>query len=398
MALAILMLVSGAFAQGVDSAKDEAGPAPSLLDLDVGPAPGGTKSSAKGGDTSALLPQVPIPTEEGKSGGAGKTRTAPHGTHLVPELLPDGGWPSDTSGVPNGQTMLEHDGWMLGNDDLPVYSSGTWFWNGCWYTQQDVMMLLPSKPRRSVLAINEAIVPNADGDRVLSLPFFTTADSGFRYEPGTRMTIGRIFGRDGGNRDQMIEFTFMGLFDFSTSRTVVPIADHLLTTLLAPGGVSSSGFPGFSDAVRQSYAYASDLDSYEVNFRVRTRSGRDRMVMQPNGMWVRQGPPSRLYSFYAGFVYMSIDEQFRYESEGADPTINRGQLTVRTHNNMPGFQLGGEMVEQYTEWKWGIRGRMGGLVNFAERRSRLISFLPTDDPDPVECDTSTPAQNSDFAG
>ena len=49
-----------------------------------------------------------------------------------------------------------------------------------------------------------------------------TKNADFTYEAGTRLTIGKILGRDVANRDHGIEFTFLGLFDYSGRAALVP--------------------------------------------------------------------------------------------------------------------------------------------------------------------------------
>lgn len=305
--------------------------------------------------------EIPSPESE-----AGPTpRASDDG--LIP--VPDEPAPDDSLPELEEDYDLDDTGDDLLTLDEPasVYSTGTWFWNGCWYTKQDIVMLHRSRPRDVPIATNGGFSAN-----------LTTSTSSFKYAPGARLTLGHMFGRDRGNRDHMIQFTFFGLFDWLAEAGMAsdPFNGVNVSTLLGGGNLAVLGFTTLPDATvdTQHYSYHSELNSYELNLRIQNRAGRDRMVLQPNGTWVRHITPSRIWSYFGGLRYMAIDEQFLYLSRGtvnASGNAYDGTYRVITNNDMVGIQIGGEFVEQYTEWSWGIRGRLGGLVNFGARRSRI---------------------------
>ena len=254
----------------------------------------------------------------------------------------------------------DDDPWFLWKGPPDFFSTGSWFRTGEWYTQQDIVMLHRGQPNVIVLA----------SDQIQRL---TTVTDKHGFEAGTRMTLGRMLGRDEFNRDHMVEFTFLGLFDWA-ARAEIQAGNFDIDTLLDPLTYTA---PGFNDADLQNFTYKSDLDSYEMNLRIRSRSGRDRMVLQPNGAWVRHNTPSKFYSILAGFRYVGIEELFIYRSrETNPPPSNDGDYKVNTHNDMFGVQFGFDATEQYSEWSWGFRAKAAALVNFADRRSRIDIVAP----------------------
>jgi hypothetical protein len=123
-----------------------------------------------------------------------------------------------------------------------------------------------------------------------------------------------------------------------------------------------------------------------MNYRIGGRPVRDRLVMQPDGRWVRFATPSMIEALFAGVRYLRIHERFTYTSEGGLdqvtglPIPERGFYQVATDNDLVGFQLGGELTEKRTNWVIGLRGKAGGFVNFAGRDSR-VDTLTDDDND-----------------
>ncbi len=136
-------------------------------------------------------------------------------------------------------------------------------------------------------------------------------------------------------------------------------------------GLTIPGFSGFSQAERQRFATRSNLNSYEFNYRIKSLSVKDQQVLQPNGMWIREAAPSRLFTCIGGLVFMQVHERASYESWGANPNTNSGRYVVKTDNDLLGIQLGGGWTELYTDWQCGFRGRGGLLINFASRKSDL---------------------------
>jgi hypothetical protein len=143
--------------------------------------------------------------------------------------------------------------------------------------------------------------------------------------------------------------------------------NHYFTTGVT-GIVIGASTPGFGDAKQHDIRYDSDMNSYEINFRILDRPLRDRISLQPNGTWVRNSTASQLKSFLIGLRTVSINEMFSLSAGFTNPATS-GFYQVKTNNDMFGIQLGGEWIENYSRWSWGARFKAGGLFNFADRSS-----------------------------
>ena len=279
--------------------------------------------------------------------------------------------------------VIEGDGFGLHSVMPPVLSSGSWFRAGRWYVHQDIVMLTRSYARGTPLSVtNDPTNPGS----ILRREVFLRNDTGsFRFEPGTRMTLGLLMGRDGKNRDHSLEFTFLGLNQWQTSASTTNPAGLVLVTPLDPNVHVSKLFPivlgalipGFVGTTHD-YSYSADFRSFEVNLRRQDRLGRDQMVYTPDGSWTRHATPRRIWSLLAGMRYINYDEAFEFNS--VDTVFNvgdMGSLVIDSQNDMFGFQVGAEWTEQFETWSWGLRGKLGSFVNFADQQT-VLTTTPDD--------------------
>ncbi len=272
---------------------------------------------------------------------------------------------------------------VLLDEPAPTFSSGHWLFSGQWYAQAEAVTLLKTKLIDRQLTAQTA-VPPAIATPVLVL---TTRTDSPTYQPGIRLAIGKILGRDAWNRDHMLEYQFFGLFEWETQARAVRTDDtRQLQTLLGPNAGDVAALHGNTS---QQYIERSSLDSYAFNYRIRTRSTRDRMVLQHDGNWIHHSTPSRIWSCYAGVVRVAIDEEF--DLLGAGPEQTAGRYIVNTNNDLVGVHFGGEYLEQHTFWQWGLRGRVGGLASMAQRRVFFDSTI-----DPLGVDPPTNTRRGDF--
>lgn len=289
-----------------------------------------------------------------------------------------------------------------------VYSTNDWFRGGQWYSKQQLVMLLRTKISLVHMAVDatEAVASN----RLIPSPFLNaslaTTDAGFTYEAGTRLTLGKILGRDVANRDHGIEFSFLGLFEYTGRASLTPNDPTLggIISLVGSQEVNSVvdglvlGFPiinrlvGFDNSLVQDLTYEAELNSFELNYLVGARPNRDRLVLQPDGRWVRHATPSLVTSVYTGLRYVRQNERLTYTGQGGrnrfqdatgqitflEPVPAGGVYRVDTDNDLVGIQIGGEAVRKRTNWVLGINGRVGGLINFADRNSHLVQTFDSD--------------------
>ena len=215
---------------------------------------------------------------------------------------------------------------VIPGEDPEIYSTNNWFRGGRWYSKQEFMMMLRTDTPLVHIGVDSS---SGTSDPFVSSAF-STKDADFRYEAGTRLTLGKILGRDNANRDHSVEFIFTGLFDY-TGRAQLQEANEIETgpfgirTLLGTreaNSITGLGFPlvndvpGFTFSERQEILYQSDFNSFEMNYMIGARPARDRMVMQPDGRWVRHATPSKVKGFYTGFRYIRQNESFRYTGIG----------------------------------------------------------------------------------
>lgn len=377
-------------------------------------------SPAIEGDVVPLIDRVAPPTPSAGSG----TRTFPETiqtdplpmeTQPVPEPIMETPMTVDsgTSGLFDAGSVIEgepipegypieqpfcDDGCYGGEGPAPIYSTGTWFRRGRWYSDLEFMYLTRTDPRNVPIARSINLVAN-------SLVPYTLEDLlKLHFAPGARLSFGRLLGRDVANRDHMLELEFIGAFNWDDSRVLRADGgagsgelDTLLNLPELNSVAPSSVWSPFFDSDQQTFNWDMSYDQLSLNYRLATRPSRDQIAMQPDGQWVRHGAASRMPTFLAGFRYAQLNEGFYNTTIAQSPTIEqvttpgdpadmvstevletqddatRGLYSVLTNNDMFGVHFGAESEEKYDEWSWGLRGRIGGLANFAQRRSRIDS-------------------------
>ena len=318
-----------------------------------------------------------------------------------------GEWIDGEIGVGN-DFIARHDtdgSWM---HEMPLLqSSGSWLWRGHWYTEQALVAMYRSTPHGKILtrdpSFTRITLMNGQSPTIRQVdnqdPLQSDGQT-FRAETGVKLTIGNIVGRDSYNRDHAIEFTFWGFFDFAGRDTITATEgpgtndpDRLIFDLGGNGflldgllldeevGPTSGIFQlpisivGFSNARTHAYLYESDLNSYELNLRTRSRLRRDRLLLQPSGAWHRDANAGRILTLLGGMRVIRHNERFLWNSiDGIDSQLTNaasGIFESRTHNDMFGLQLGAGIQQQRAHWNWGIKTTAGMLYNFANRSIRI---------------------------
>ncbi len=254
------------------------------------------------------------------------------------------------------------DGWG-GEPPAAAWSSGKWFRSGLWYTAVDAFVARRDRPDDRV-----ALAIDASTQRIL----FNYGPTG-GVEPGIRATLGRYLGRDYLNRDYSHEFTFLGISEYDAEDGIRSLAADNLVLLLI-----GAGEPGFDLADTYETDYASRFSSYEWNLRIRRRPEKDRVVMSPDGSWTRQYTRSYVPSMLMGLRYIKLDEDFTIESrrDGVSRAEFGGDFATETHNDLLGIQLGFDWIDQHERWYWGVRGKGGGYVNFADQQTQASGIGP----------------------
>jgi hypothetical protein len=93
--------------------------------------------------------------------------------------------------------------------------------------------------------------------------------------------------------------------------------------------------------------------------------------MAPDGTWTRQYTSSYVPSLILGLRYIDLDEDYGFRSRSLAEDITtaefRGDYDIEAGNHLTGIQIGGDFVNQRERWYWGVRGKLGAFVNFAEQ-------------------------------
>ncbi|MHB1037146.1 MAG: hypothetical protein ACYC35_20890 [Pirellulales bacterium] len=290
------------------------------------------------------------------------------------------------------------EGCPVGEDCEPCWicGGGRYGRPGAWFIQAEGTAFQRTRPREATFTFTKQIINTTQGNFVVNGILQTTDALLFDAEAGLRATVGRYLGRDDMNRDHLWEFTYTGLNRWDASSSIrgnsFKDTENGITygNLFTPFQVTSTLSPGtqdlggFNRADLHQLDYASDFNSYEFNYRVRRRLTRDRLVLTPDGHWRRQCTPGATPSFFFGVRELSIHESFAFTSRGViTPEVGpssqvSGDYLVTTRNNLVGFQVGGDYIQQNCRWSWGVRGKAGPYINFDSQSSHIVNSAPAD--------------------
>jgi len=266
------------------------------------------------------------------------------------------------------------DGLLLdqGFDEMPLEaSSGRWFWNGGWYVGGESLWLDRSRNNRQQVVLDFG-APNVG---------YSTFAQPFNVSPGARATIGKSLGRDYLDRDRAVEFVYYGGMTFSDvdGWNGIDGGNTLFTPLYF-------GAPGFNAAGTYTTTFGSDFNSYEWNYKLRRRLGRDKLVMSPDGSWTRHAERGWLPALIVGTRLANVNEDFSLTSTRPDVPTSEfgGRYVINTANWLLGLNLGGELISQNEFYYWGLRGRAAPALTFASTSQSAtgINTFETD-PDPI---------------
>ncbi|MCE9631132.1 MAG: hypothetical protein K8S94_10525 [Planctomycetia bacterium] len=244
-------------------------------------------------------------------------------------------------------------------DEMPFEaSSGRWFQSGGWYVGGESLWMDRSRNHR--VNIVQDIAPNPSSPTQLSLISYTTMAQPFNVAPGARATIGKSLGRDYLDRDRFLEFVYYGGMSYQDNDGWNARANGTLVTPL------NYNAPGFNNASTYFTSFNSDFNSWEWNYKLRRRLGRDQLVMSPGGNWTRHAERGWLPSLIVGTRLATTNEDFRLISSrtGVPSSQFGGDYVINASNWLFGLNLGGELISQNEFYYWGIRGRAAPALSF----------------------------------
>ncbi|MBQ3350691.1 MAG: hypothetical protein IJG38_09850 [Thermoguttaceae bacterium] len=173
-------------------------------------------------------------------------------------------------------------------------------------------------------------------------------DNSFDIATGLDIRAKRYLGRNAKNVNFFLEFEYWGLNEW-----------NMTNRYLFYGRDSE----GESVIEEMEYKVRSTINSFELNLRVQPRGTlHDRMVYLPNGRVQRQCRQGWSGNMLVGIRY------FDQNDKGFLRNLTEGYyLDCEADNNMLGFQLGVELIDQHCMWNWGINGKIAPLYNWSDR-------------------------------
>jgi len=346
---------------------------------DSSPGYGPSQSVDESGEPSVLVPSsqsmqpgTEMPMEPGAQlDGSYEGQPQPYVGQPYEGGMPEGGpYPMGPQGY--GGDMPPDCYYPWDGQPAPIESSGTWLNRGVWYAEADVVAFYRIWQRPDVLLAAED--PNITSPQFLTsgIPlstnralFLKAAQPG--EDAGVRATLGRFLFRDDQNRDHTLEFTAFSAGNWTQDIQLSSAAPNSLFVSFAVDG----GNTGFNQSTQQRVIYTSQLNSFELNYRLKKRLGRDQLVMDPNGHWRRAAANGFNRNYLAGFRFIQLKERLNWTAEDIVNNGDNGQYLIDTDNSLFGFQLGEGIEFESGRWSAGISAKMGLFVNNAEATSQL---------------------------
>jgi hypothetical protein len=194
-------------------------------------------------------------------------------------------------------------------------------------------------------------------------------------DAGVRTTLGRFLFRDDHNRDHTAEFTAWAAGDWVSDGVMTSDSPNgLFVTFNLDGGNAL-----FDQSSSQRIIYNSRLNSFEANYRLKKRLGRDQMVMDPNGNWRREAANGFNRNYLAGFRYVQVNETLNWTAEDIVVNGANGKYLINTTNDLFGFQMGSGLEYESGRWSAGISAKAGLYWNDADSRQQMILTASDDD-------------------
>lgn len=299
-----------------------------------------------------------------------EVEVVPGGTVVGESVLTDGPRrPTEEPGILDVSSRMA-DGMMLEDfrlDEMPFEaSSGDWFWNGGWYVAGESLWMDRSRNNRRVIAEQPYLDTSGNEQRLK----FTTAAQPFNVAPGARVTIGKSLGRDHLDRDRAFEFIYYGGMSYEDIDGRNAVNDGAFLIPLAPLA------PGFTGATALATKFSSNFNSWEWNYKLRRRLGRDQLVMSPGGNWTRHAERGWLPALIVGTRLANVNEQFSLASSrsGAPQDQFSGRYHIDAGNWLLGLNIGGELISQNEFYYWGLRGRAAPALTFASTEQQAAGI------------------------
>lgn len=263
------------------------------------------------------------------------------------------------------------------NEIAPIESTGTWLQRGVWYAEVDAVIynrLWSRDGLRLAAADPNVEIPPVNNQSLGFNPIFLDTNRILILQgslPGrdaaVRTTLGHFLFRDSVNRDHTFEFTAFGGGDWEQNRV---ITSEQPFGLFVPWSIDGGNI-SFDGSSRQTVDYRSNYKSFELNYRVQQRLGRDQMIMDANGSWHRAANAGFEREYLAGLRIMEMQDILDWRAEDIGAVGSDGRYFIRADNDLFGLQLGGGVKYQASRWSVGVFGKGGVFLNDALGRTQL---------------------------
>ena len=185
--------------------------------------------------------------------------------------------------------------------------------------------------------------------------------------------------------DDSLEVSYEGPFDWSKLYKVNAALSSIYNPPISAtvGSLDNALNPfvgGFNGADTYIIKYQSQLNSLELNYRVRTELGNDQLVYDPDtALWVRRVGNGVTFSYLVGLRDLELDERFN-ESAFRTAPIFVGPASasdnIKVSNNLAGIQFAGEASYQYQRFFASVRGGIVPSINFADQKTNIEATDP----------------------
>lgn len=312
------------------------------------------------------MPPMPGPVEsvEGMEVLPPGTQGVP--TPADPDVFDTGPEPTSIGGYDDYHALNQATSDIWGCQPAVTASTGTWLRRGWWYTEIEAVVLNRMWKRDDM-----TLGQDSQSARSLLLK---------RSDPGAagnvRFTLGRFLFRDVQNRDHTLEFTAFGGGESTQDDTMTSSTNG--QTLFVPQGISDFN-PAFDGADSMVVDYDSRFNSFEINYRVKQRMSRDRMLLTPGGEWVRTANQGVTRQYLFGLRYIDLNDTLDWDATNISTFANEdGNYHVVTNNDLFGLQIGCSLLMEHDRWNVELLGKGGSYLNDVKAKSALTI---TNDPD-----------------
>jgi hypothetical protein len=350
------------------------------------------------------MPQMPEPGLEQDQQLDGGLSQGDFGNEVPSEQYAttpyDESWESENS-IEQLKPYVSDDYQMFQRNEAGLESTGTWIRRGFWYSEVDAVIFNRKFNRDGVVLIGQPVGFSTSpfGGQVHNQLRLNGSKPGAHGVP--RLTLGRFLFRDHYNRDHVGEFTIYGGGEWTQESRLDANPNNALGTnfLIVPAFIDG-GNDSFNFAKSSQFRYDHRFNSFELNYHVKERMGRDHVEMEPSGVWVRRAGPSVSRSLLAGIRFFDLNEDFNWTAKDIDvgnDGTNEGDGSVRIHtdNDMIGTQLGFSWIYETARWSGGIRTKGGMYLNIMDLR---VSSVIPNDTDTVVSDSALDGEEMSFIG